>query len=788
MYAKYKTYTWKVTVTDDDGYSDIDQVHFILAQGTTERCGVYWDDTTGINKRSTNAGWIILGSPSGQSTGVGSTLTIEFYVWIDWDFGDEDDLEIRCWANDTYGHETGWVTMQTDYVDVDTSVTVRGFTVDDSRVDVGATVTFTGNVCYGDSPSNIQVPSSEIDYVQILVDTTVKGTQQDTNSFSISVTTSTSVTKEKYHPKVVLNNGEVWDLTTITQDVITDKLTVTLSATDYRTDIDTTVTISWEIVRQYDSTTVTNFSITILRDGVSWYTGSSGSSTDSLSTVGSHTYNCSSVTDNTYNLTVFETNTITVIWDRIEVYAYSVSDTHVNVSDSVLVWVKLRYDYDDTIFDSSKGTVYIEDIAATWDTANQYWYVVLSYSEVTTLSCDIPSSVTDNTYDLTVIYGAVVIDIIWDRIMIVYFEQTPGASYLSVGTEVNFTGYVYYEATNQPIGAQTDAVKITVDGTTIYYVSTDSNGYFIWSVPSTYYSSEGRHTFRFDPINSPDGITVEKDYIEKTVEWSELRATAIDWTWSGKDWATGFSVTFTFFVTFGNGTAVTEGKVYLYTNATGVFQLVAEKNVTTEGYVEIKTFIIERINYMHFLFNFSSPTVIDDNIYEETIYVPGELLYFDPSPSWDIPDPDVPNQIRIIAGTNRRDCTFYIYIQKELYGVYDESVVRIGIVISFTSPGTNIIKIEASDDIGTISTTFNVTIRAVRGTIILSIHDQQGRSPIEVLKILINGTESYGELLEPGDRIKLERFGDNYIYTHLVYNITIIHWRFVAVLWQKNVS
>ncbi|RLA83341.1 MAG: hypothetical protein DRG31_06280, partial [Deltaproteobacteria bacterium] len=597
----------------------------------------------------------------------------------------------------------------------------------------------------------------------------------------------TTVDKYTYHPKVVLNNGEEWDLTDVTQDVIADKLTVTVSTANTRIDVGSTASITWSITRQYDGTTVTDYSITITRDGAAWYSGTEGSKTDSLSAVGSHEYTCSAVTDNTYGITAFDTNTLTVIWDRLEVYGYGVNDTHVNVSDPVLVWVKMRYDYDDVVFDSSKGTVYIGGVQAAWDPANQYWYVVLSYDSVTTLECGIPSSFTDSKYRLTAITGDTTQTIIWDRIMITYFVQTPGASYLSVGTSVTFEGYVYYEATSSAIGAQTNAVKITANETDVYYVSTDASGYFSWSVPSTYYSSEGEITFRFDPVASPDGVTVEKGYIEVTIVWSEVRTVGMRRTWQGSDWTTGFAVTFEFFVAFANYTTITSGTVYLYTNATGAFQQMASASVGSDGYVTIKTFVIEKIDYLHVLMNISGP-VVDDNIYEAVIYVPGELLYFDPDPSWDVPDPEVPNQIRIIAGTNRKDCTFYIYVGGTLYGVYDESVIRSGALIQFTEPGTFTVVVEASDSIGTITGSLEVVVRAVRGAIIIAIHDQQGRSPIEAIKVLVNGTEAYGELLEPGHRVKIERYGQNFVYTHLAYNITIVHWKFGDVLWQSTVS
>jgi hypothetical protein len=109
---------------------------------------------------------------------------------------------------------------------------------------------------------------------------------------------------------------------------------------------------------------------------------------------------------------------VTVVWDRLDVYGFGVSKSRLNVGDYAVVWVKLRYSYDAVVFDGAKGSVSVGGVSASWDATNSRWYINETRSSVCKVDYASPSSFTDNTYGLTAISGSAVQSVIWDRILV----------------------------------------------------------------------------------------------------------------------------------------------------------------------------------------------------------------------------------------------------------------------------------------------------------------------------------------------------------------------------------
>jgi hypothetical protein len=111
----------------------------------------------------------------------------------------------------------------------------------------------------------------------------------------------------------------VGNINSKTANLIWDKLTVTFSTNNTSPSIGETVTISWTITRQYDSTTVTSFTIDISRDELKWLTLTNSSKNDVAYTDGTRIYTLypTTVTDNTYGITVAQANSATVTWGTL---------------------------------------------------------------------------------------------------------------------------------------------------------------------------------------------------------------------------------------------------------------------------------------------------------------------------------------------------------------------------------------------------------------------------------------------------------------------------------------
>lgn len=108
-----------------------------------------------------------------------------------------------------------------------------------------------------------------------------------------------------------------------------------------------------------------------------------------------------------------------ITWDRLEVFGNGVSDNRADVSSSVIFWWKLQYDYDEVVFDSTKGSVEIGGSPASWNASGERWQRLVTlpstaqnYSQTVTF--------TDSTYELTTITGTTSQSVIADKLYVVF--------------------------------------------------------------------------------------------------------------------------------------------------------------------------------------------------------------------------------------------------------------------------------------------------------------------------------------------------------------------------------
>ena len=190
---------------------------------------------------------------------------------------------------------------------------VFGNDVSLDRADVGSSVTYWWKLRYDYDSVVFDVTKGSVD---------IGGGYASWNSteerWQRSVTLPS--TPQNYSQTITFTDS-TYGLTAITgttsQSVIADKLSVAFSASNTSLQIGKSVTISWTIQRQYDNSSVDDFTIDVSRDGLLWKEGLTNSSiTDSRSTSGTHTYDVhvSSVLDQTYGLTSFDSTGVSVTW------------------------------------------------------------------------------------------------------------------------------------------------------------------------------------------------------------------------------------------------------------------------------------------------------------------------------------------------------------------------------------------------------------------------------------------------------------------------------------------
>jgi hypothetical protein len=304
--------------------------------------------------------------------------------------------------------------------------------------------------------------------------------------------------------------------------VIWDRIKVnSLSASKARTNVGSSVTLSVQLIYEYNGAYVTSGSFTL--NGLALtYSGSNGvwTVTDSKSTVQAVTYNSVAGTEGTYGLTAVNMNNqaVTVIWDRLEVYGYGVSDDRVNVGDSVTIWVQLRYAYDGVVFDSSKGTVSIGGVSATWDSVNSRWYITQSRTAVQKVDFLTPSGFTDNVYGLTAIAGSVTQSVVWDRLVVSFKGVDDDRRDVGTPAEIRFKLRSEYD------GAPVTSGSVYINGTSAMWDAV--NGW--WKI-SYALNTVGKRNFVVTSVNwNIYGITALNPNVvtnATSVVWDRIKTT-----------------------------------------------------------------------------------------------------------------------------------------------------------------------------------------------------------------------------------------------------------------------
>jgi len=174
--------------------------------------------------------------------------------------------------------------------------------------------------------------------------------------------------------------------------VIFDRVNLELSISDDRIDIGEEPEIAVSGIYEYDSQP---------------FYGQVGlGSPPSLNKVGDFIYTVESIADPQYCLTAFTSNNVTCIWDRIKVVEGGVSKETAKVGEPETVWFKVVYEYDNQVFDGSKGTLYVNAKPMEWSSSNSRWEKDYTSEKPQTISFEV-TGVQDDEYGLTTINNAV---------------------------------------------------------------------------------------------------------------------------------------------------------------------------------------------------------------------------------------------------------------------------------------------------------------------------------------------------------------------------------------------
>ena len=262
-----------------------------------------------------------------------------------------------------------------------------------------------------------------------------------------------------------------FDLNSKQVAVIWDRIVVqTTSVDDGRVDVNSNSEIHVTLILEYDGTSLgASDSVTLNGVAMTWDGSNAWFALNvSQSTVGAWVYfvNASTATSYGVNLVSLNGNSVSIIWDRVQVVSYSTSDDWVNIGDSVDIDVALIYAYDSSPV--TTGTVTINGNSASHQGAG-VWHITDSETSVTRNTYNLVAS-TGNAYGLSVVdQNSQSLTVTWDRLVITI--GVDDASLLN-GHQANFSFAVSFEYDS--ISCTTYQIVIQRNGTW-WHSFTDAN-------------------------------------------------------------------------------------------------------------------------------------------------------------------------------------------------------------------------------------------------------------------------------------------------------------------------
>lgn len=277
-------------------------------------------------------------------------------------------------------------------------------------------------------------------------------------SISLNDTTiKDDVGKYAYTVKNILD--PVYNLTAFKSNsvnAIFDKVSITLSAADSRIDAGSEATILWNGIHKYDGT---------LFNGTVTFNG-----TLTKSEVGRYGYTVSGINGDTYGITAFESNSVSIIFDRMRITEGGVSSSHCQVGLTQTVWLRAEYEYDSVRFDGTKGILFLNGEPMDWSDENSRWEYLATSSMIDLQTFKV-TSVSDKAHLLTAVNDLVgEKSILWDEIEIK--EITVHTTIFGV-TKVKVIAI--YTSTKAPVTGATvtvNGIKCTETETGVYMCET----------------------------------------------------------------------------------------------------------------------------------------------------------------------------------------------------------------------------------------------------------------------------------------------------------------------------
>jgi len=317
-------YTIEYTGYDDNGYIDVDHIFLNFTQVTTVRISIKYTNSSDTFSVEDGGTWVSVdGASSSSRSGIWLNLTV--IIHIKWGATDENDLELMAYIED-FGSLSDTDTMQTDYCDVVTDLSVSNFVINDARGDVSASLTISGNANYTNSA--FYPPDAEFTNIQIYdQNDNVEATDVAivNGFFSVTFTADATVKNETYNPYIDMADADYVDAEEgVYVWYVSDRYLITnVYANASHLDVGATVTVYVTGELEFDghtvgggagdNTTMNSMNMTWDAGNTRWYVE------DSEAIVTANNYDTCTGYEATYGVSVVNQDgkSVTVIWTGI---------------------------------------------------------------------------------------------------------------------------------------------------------------------------------------------------------------------------------------------------------------------------------------------------------------------------------------------------------------------------------------------------------------------------------------------------------------------------------------
>ncbi|MGY5872262.1 MAG: hypothetical protein RTV72_08465 [Candidatus Thorarchaeota archaeon] len=393
-------------------------------------------------------------------------------------------------------------------------ITVRSYTVTDSRVNVGDSVDIDVLIEYeyDDSP----VTDGTV---------TINGISAADMGAGVWRISNSESTVQFVTYNVIACSENLHGISTIDQNsqshtVIWDRIVViSYQVLDPRVDIDTSVNVDVVLEYEFDNTDVTNGSVQINGIEATYLSGGIWRISDAESTVGLNTYSEVTCSGNTHGISAVDQNgqSIQVIWDQITVRSLTASDDRISIGSTITVYITLEYEYDDS--DVTDGSVIVNSITFTYTGSNGEWSTDRLQNSVTSETYD-SSVASGNEYAITSInQTGLSLTIIWDRIRILTTTvdnsrlNTDATARIMVTAELEYDGHLLESGDTLVLGG---SAMNWDNGNGWFYLDVSQSAVGLWN----YYVNSTGATEDTYGISEITTVSVSQDVI-----WDQLSIT-----------------------------------------------------------------------------------------------------------------------------------------------------------------------------------------------------------------------------------------------------------------------